>query len=71
MLVEEKYIDECIIYRQWKEIDGFLIVSEIEGSVKDVINELKTQLPYYKVYTFVKFIQSRYFEEAKKFCCTK
>lgn len=65
MLVEEKYMDDCIIYRQWKEIDGFLKVSEIKGSVKDVINELKTQLPYYKIHTFVKFIQSSYFEEAK------
>lgn len=62
---EDDYRDKYLVYKQWKEENGFLKVVEINSSVMEAINELNNQLPFYKLHCFVKTTQSSYFEESK------
>ena len=55
-----------ISWEQWKEINGFLRVAKIEGSVAELINEIGKQLPYFMIHCFVQKQQSFYFKTRKE-----
>lgn len=58
--------DSILTWKQWNEIEGFPKVVEVDGSLLDAINEIKSQLAYIKIHCFVKNAQSKYFEEKKE-----
>ena len=51
--------------QQWKNVDGFLQVIEINISVIDVIVRLNKELPNFKKHCYIKKVQSNYFEACK------
>uniref|UniRef100_A0A8D9F251 Uncharacterized protein n=1 Tax=Cacopsylla melanoneura TaxID=428564 RepID=A0A8D9F251_9HEMI len=52
-------------WNQWKEIDGRQELVLTEGTVQEAVNDLKEQIAYFKVHSYVKRVQTLAFLEAK------
>lgn len=59
-------LDEVTKWKQWRIIDNRMVLSFTEAPVADLIFELESQLPSFKLHTFVKRSQQKYFEENRK-----
>lgn len=51
--------------KKWEEIEGYLQVTEKVCSLEDLLIEINSQLPSFKMHCFIKRIQYEYFEECK------
>lgn len=54
----------CLV-KEWKEVNGFLQISNEQLKVCDLISKINCDLPHFKKHCFIKKIQNKYFEESK------
>lgn len=53
-------------WKQWfKSTDGWLQIQKVQGSKKELLQEIEKQIPKYKVHCNIKAKQSSFFEEMK------
>lgn len=55
-----------IKWKQWRRIDNRVTLNSTIGPLMDLIHDMQTQLPAFKMHCFVKREQQKYFEEKKK-----
>ena len=64
-LVDDESINNNILWKEWKDVNGRFYVSEQQGTVHDCLQEIDKQFHSFKMHCYVKRMQSRHFEDLK------
>lgn len=62
---DEECLDNEMKWKQWKDSDGRQSLSEEVGTVRECLQKIKDQLPYFIFHCYVKKQQANYFEDVK------
>lgn len=58
-------LDDTVKWKHWRVIDNRMILSYSEESTKELISEIESQLPAFKLHSFIKRTQQNHFESTK------
>ncbi|XP_049306174.1 uncharacterized protein LOC125776689 [Bactrocera dorsalis] len=64
-LIYINQLEKLTEWKHWRIVDKRIIISYTKGPITDLINELDSQLPSFKLHTYVKRTQQKYFQDRK------